>query len=259
MTEWPLTSDASRQRIVERSETIARVKQVARRHLVEHGVAGVHLPAIARELSMPVPEISKYVASLDTLLAELVADLWGELADAIEAATCVSSTLIWDRLVDGARALRRWAITHPQEFRLLFGISNPAATVLPDAPYVMSGHRFGDAFGVLFVELWDTRRFPTDPLEPELEEAMRDYAERVGLPLPPEAVAVFVGCWTRLYGAITLDVLGHVELSAHNAERFFERELVSIGIALGATAEDLLSRTERPQDVLPPAQDTATA
>ncbi|MFN8189217.1 MAG: TetR/AcrR family transcriptional regulator [Nocardioidaceae bacterium] len=249
----------ARQRIVERSETIARVKQVARRHLVEHGVAGVQLPAIARELSMPVIEMSKYVASLDALLVELVADLWGELADAIEEATLVSSVMIWDRLVDGARALRRWAITYPQEFRLLFGISNPAATVLPDAPYVMSGHRFGDAFGVLFVELWETRGFPTDPLEPELEEAMRQYSERVGLPLPPEAVAVFVGCWTRLYGAITLDVLGHVSLSAHNAERLFERELVSIGIALGATADDLLPRTDRPADVLPPAQDTARA
>ena len=237
---------------------IARVKQVARRHLVEHGVSGVQLPAIARELSMPFHEMSTYVASLDALLAELIADLWGELADVIEAATRDSTVLIWDRLVDGARALRRWAITYPQEFRLLFGISNPASKVLRDGPYILSGHRFGDAFGRLYVELWEERGFPTLPLDPELEEAMRAYSERVGLTLPPDAVAVFVGCWTRLYGAITLDVLGHVTLSAREAEQLFERELVAIGESLGATADDLLPRAARTAEVEPPAQDSAS-
>ena len=52
--------------------------------------------------------------------------------------------------------------------------------------------------------------------------------------MPPPALAAFVSAWVRLYGAVTMEVFGHVSFVLSDAEPLFERELVSIARELGA-------------------------
>lgn len=238
MTEWPTASESAYQRQLARSETLTQIKAAARGLLAESGVAAVQLPAIARTSGRPLVEVNRFVVSLDVLMDELIADLWDELAEAIEDAIAGSTDALWDRLADAARTFRRWSIEHPQEFKLLFDSGGLSG----DGPYVMAGLRFGEAFGALYAELWETRGFPAPALDPALEEAMRQYAAQIGLALPPEAVAVFISNWSRLYGSVTTEVLAHVAVQSVDAERLFERELFSIAESLGATAEDLAPR-----------------
>lgn len=218
-----------------RAQTVAEIKAAARRHLVDHGVEGVQLRAIARDLGMTAPALYRYFESHEALLTALVVDLYGELADVVEqAAEAVREEGPWERLGEAARAFRRWSVTHPREFTLLFGSPIPGVGIAPDSPEKASGQRFGQAFGRLFAELWAAKPFPPEELDPRLEQALQDYAEHVGVDMPPPALVAFVSGWVRLYGAVTMEVFGHVSFVLTDAEPLFERELVSMARELGA-------------------------
>ncbi|EUA35487.1 bacterial regulatory s, tetR family protein [Mycobacterium xenopi 3993] len=98
---------ASRQRIE------AQIVELGRRHLVEHGVAGLSLRAIARELGMVSSAVYRYVASRDELLTLLLVDAYDDLADAVEAARDAMAEVWSDDVLAIAHAVRRWALTHP--------------------------------------------------------------------------------------------------------------------------------------------------
>jgi AcrR family transcriptional regulator len=66
-----------------RAATVAEIKQVARRLLVNEGPQNVTLRAIAREMGMTAPGLYRYFPSYDHLLAELVVDIYRELTDAL--------------------------------------------------------------------------------------------------------------------------------------------------------------------------------
>jgi AcrR family transcriptional regulator len=57
-----------------RDWTRAEIKAAALRQLEEHGVEGISLNAVAKELGMTGPALYRYVSSRDELLAELVVD-----------------------------------------------------------------------------------------------------------------------------------------------------------------------------------------
>lgn len=217
-----------------RTQTVAEIKAAARRHLVDHGVEGVQLRAIARDLGMTAPALYRYFESHEALLTALVVDLYGELADVVEQAADAVQGEPWVRLREAARAFRRWSVTHPREFTLLFGSPIPGVGIAPGSPEKASGQRFGQAFGRIFAELWAAKPFPPEELDPALEQALQDYAGQVGVDMPPPALAAFVSAWVRLYGAVTMEVFGHVSFVLSDAEPLFERELVSIARELGA-------------------------
>jgi AcrR family transcriptional regulator len=220
-----------------RAQTVAEIKAAARRHLVDHGVEGVQLRAIARDLGMTAPALYRYFESHEALLTALVVDLYGELADVVEQAADAVDGDPWDRLGEAARAFRRWSVTHPREFTLLFGSPIPGVGIAPDSPEKASGQRFGQAFGRLFAELWAAKPFPPEELDPKLEQALQKYAAHVGVDLPAPALVAFVSGWVRLYGAVTMEVFGHVSFVLSDAEPLFERELLSIARELGAFDE----------------------
>ena len=64
----------------------AQIIELGRRHLVEHGAAGLSLRAIARDLGMVSSAVYRYVSSRDELLTLLLVDAYSELADAVDRA-----------------------------------------------------------------------------------------------------------------------------------------------------------------------------
>ncbi len=217
-----------------REQTVAEIKRVAREHLIAHGPQGVQLRAVARDVGMTAPALYRYFDSLEDLLTALVTDLYVELAVAVEEATAPSRGSLEQRLIGAARAFRSWSIAHPAEFGLLFGSPIPGVDRQDDSPHCVAAQRFGQAFGVLFVEIWMTRPYPvSDDLDPQLRANLTAYGDHVGLPLPPEAVAVFLTSWVRLYGAVTMEVFGHISFALDDAEPLFEAELVGLRRALG--------------------------
>jgi AcrR family transcriptional regulator len=227
-----------------RAETVREIRRAARRVLVEQGAEGLALRAVAREMGMTAPALYRYFDSREDLVEHLVADLYTELSEEMEAAcAAVRPPTTAQKLMAASRTFRRWAMAHRPEFGLIFG--SPAASVIRgrethEGPAHEAGQRFGAIFGALIAEIYLTRPFPVpadDELEPDLREQLADWCEVFPVQLPLGVMQVFLSCWIRLYGMVCMEVFGHLQFALHDAEPMFEAELHRLGEILGVGDE----------------------
>jgi AcrR family transcriptional regulator len=223
-----------------RADTVREIKRTARRVLVEQGEEGLALRAIAREMGMTAPGLYRYFASREDLVEHVVADLYTELADAMEAAcSAADPATAAQKLIAASRVFRTWAMGHRHEFGLLFG--DPADAVLRDrtlqeGPAHEAKERFGSIFGALITELYLARPFPVrteEEIEPELRDQLVECAQVFPVELPLGVVEAFLSCWIRLYGMVCMEVFGHLRFALRDAEPMFEAELHRLGERLG--------------------------
>src|SRR6201992_1869119 len=103
----------------------AQIIELGRRHLVEHGAAGLSLRAIARDLGMVSSAVYRYVSSRDELLTLLLGDGYSALADAVDRARDAMSEVWSDDVVAIAHAARDRAIAHPASWAVLYRRAGP--------------------------------------------------------------------------------------------------------------------------------------
>jgi len=226
-----------------RDATLAEIKATARRQLVANGAEALSLRGVAREMGMTAPALYRYVDSRDDLLVAVVADLYDEVTAALrEAVDALPPEAIGPRLVAASSRLREWAREHRTEFGLLFGSPPPGFAVPAQGPAHEASRRFGLVFADLFAQLWRERPFPHAPVEdldPRLARQLEAYAESLGSPLPPGAIAVFLECWVRLYGLVCMEVFGHLRFALDDAEPMFTDMLRTNARALGFDPDEV--------------------
>jgi AcrR family transcriptional regulator len=210
----------------------AEIKETARRLLAAGGPPAISLRAIARGMGITAPAIYRYFPSLEALVADLCTDLYNELSEVLEAVG-VSDQRGWEgpaaagRLAEMARTFRRWSVTHPAEFALMFGNPVAGADAFEEGSALYAaGARFGAAFLGPFADLWRRNPIPI-PIPPAqtLSAHLRPYFTRYGDDLPVDAVYLVISAWARLYGVVALEVFGHFQWALTDAEPFFETEL----------------------------------
>jgi AcrR family transcriptional regulator len=225
-----------------RADTLREIKATARRVLVEQGADGLALRAIAREMGMTAPALYRYFANREDLVEHVVADIYGDLNEVLEAArdAAVPATAA-AALLATSRTFRRWATGHHAEFGLLFGSPADddvlvAAHGRKEGPALEAALRFGQIFGALIARIYVERPFPVpsdDDLEPALQQQLRAWCETLPVPLPLGVVFVFLSCWIRLYGMVCMEVFGHLRFALADAEPMFEAELHAMCELLG--------------------------
>ena len=231
MTTTPLTR---RERL--RAETVEEIQSTARRMLISDGYDGLSLRAIARAMGMSAPALYRYYASREDLIAALIDELKTELTESLEKVRDAQPDLV-AKLLECSREFRRWAMAHPAEFTLLFTASairldRPRETGRVDP----TGERFGNVFGELITELFLTRSFPIpadEEIEPELRAQLQEWNDCFPEPLPLGVTQVFLSCWIRLYGTVSMEVFGQLKFALSDAGPMFEAELRTLGAMLG--------------------------
>jgi AcrR family transcriptional regulator len=222
------------------------IKEIARRILLEQGAEGLSLRGIAREMGVTAPALYRYFPDRKNLLENLIADLYGELCASMLAAR---DTQPPDRpdlgLIAVSRAFRDWAIRHRPEFALLFGSPigefNPSSALDVDTwqagPAYAAGRRFGGIFAKLVAQLYATRPFPAptdDEIDPRLRSQLSGWSEPLfQASMPLGVLQVFLSCWIRLYGAVSMEVFGHLGFALSDVEPMFEVELRGLAEVLG--------------------------
>ena len=236
-----------------RADTVREIKETARRVLVDQGVDGLALRAVAREMGMSAPALYRYFDSREDLVENVIADLYDELVDVLETARDEARPATAPiQLLACSRAFRRWATTHHAEFGLLFGSAGDG--VVPahgsaghtDSPAELAAKRFGTVFAVLVAQIYAERRFPIpsdDEIEPALQEQLREWCAKFPVPLPLGVMQVFLSCWIRLYGLVCMEIFGHLKFALDDAEPMFEAELHSLAGVLGVA--DAYAELER--------------
>src|SRR5258708_31089286 len=145
-----------------RAATSQEIIQTARRLLISQGSAALSLRAIAREMGMTAPALYRHFGSYETLIHHVVADIFNELSDYVEAAVsaagagqadgrgCAEPDATAIRLITACQAFRRSAVAHPAEFAMIFGGPLPRADRSHHDPLTQCGMRFGQIFMRLF-------------------------------------------------------------------------------------------------------------
>lgn len=185
----------------------AQIIEVGRRHLATDGAAGLSLRAIARELGMVSSAVYRYVASRDELLTLLLVDAYTDLADTVDRAAADGS---WrDRLLDAARATRRWAVTQPARWTLLYGSPVPGYHAPPERT-VAPGTR---VVQTLFDCIADASQAGAvvaiegpapQPLSGDYDRLRAEF----GFPGADDLVTRCTALWAALVGAVSLEVFG---------------------------------------------------
>ncbi|MFW5419180.1 TetR/AcrR family transcriptional regulator [Nocardiopsis sp. CNT-189] len=221
-----------------REATLAEIKENARRQLAEQGPGGVSLRAIARGMGMTAPGLYRYFSSIGDLLNALKADLFTELAEAVEGASSALPPEDTDgRILTSLRAFRTWALANRPEFALMFGLPGPDRSA--DARVLEAARHFAATFFALFDRLLEERRFAL-PAEEDIPPALRAqldaFATETGFTtenVSYGALRVLLSSWVRLYGVVCMEVFDHLSLILGDMEPLFEAELQEVLTPLG--------------------------
>lgn len=230
-------------------ETLTRqILDAARARLRSDGPAALSLRAVARDVGMVSSAVYRYFPSRDALLTRLLLDAYGELGAAVEEADgAIPRDDVGGRWHAACRALRKWCVTHPGDFALLYGTpvpgyAAPRDTVEPATRVVLVLARIvGDANPA------GGRPAPLPPgtdMDESLVAGARQYAvERGCLPddVPAELVVRLLMAWSQLFGTISFELFGHLAGSVNDTEAWFDQVAARLAADLGLARR---SRTE---------------
>jgi AcrR family transcriptional regulator len=194
---------ASRKRIE------AQIVELGRRHLVDHGAAGLSLRAIARDLGMVSSAVYRYVANRDELLTLLLVDAYNELADTVDRARDAMAEVWSDDVTVVARAVRRWAVAHPARWALLYGspvpgYHAPAERTLGPGTRVVGALFDAVAAGIATGDIMLTDAAAPQPIASDFKRVRDEF----GFPGDDRVVAKCFLLWAAIVGAISLEVFG---------------------------------------------------
>ncbi|QFG25006.1 TetR/AcrR family transcriptional regulator [Actinomadura sp. WMMB 499] len=223
-----------------RAATVREISETARRILIEQGPDAVTLRAIAREMGMTAPALYRYFGSHGELLRHLIGEIFTELtAELMAAAKAVPPDDMSAKILEVARQFRRWALAHPREYALLFGVPVRGTDHQGETDFAQEcARQFGWTFMSLFLEMWKKKPFPIpadEDIPADLRVQLVRYRDERGLALPLGVVLVFLKCWIRLQGGVSLEIFGHLEFALTDPEPMFEQMLADLAEILDLT------------------------
>jgi AcrR family transcriptional regulator len=231
-----------------RAATTEEIIRTARQLLVRNGPEAVSLRAIAREMGMTAPGLYRYFDSHEEVLRHVCASIFTELGEDIGRAIEAAGAGAWDgtpdqvtakltvKMTAACREFRRWALAHKAEFGMLFGVPLPG---LDDGRYDIADEcalAFAGTFFTLFLELWGKAPFPVpgdEDIDPGLRGQLIRYRDALGTGIPVGAVLTFLRCWTVLYGAVAMEVFGHMSFALEDPAPMFELTLGQLAELVG--------------------------
>ncbi|MFC9330335.1 TetR/AcrR family transcriptional regulator [Kitasatospora sp. NPDC057015] len=225
-----------------RETTAAEIKTIALKHMAANGTASISLRAIARDMGMTAGAIYSYFDTRDALISALIADVYTSLADTLEAAR--DSRPAEDpagRVMAYGRAYRHWAVTNPEEFRLVYGDSVPDYQPPEGGAAAEAEHRACALLTGIVADAWPRAQHLhvsgthswTD-YDPDFGALVRDSFPG----LPPAAVALSLRVWGRMHGLVSLEVYGHLRPQVLAPEKLYLLEMFDLTKSLGLTCPE---------------------
>ena len=226
----------------QREATYDEIVRVSRALLAE-GVE-LSLRAVAARMGVTAPALYRYVASYQELV-DLVAFEIDQAATEDHLRPAAERQAADDpaaQILAAAVAFRRWALSHPREFSLVF--ANPIADTSCVRRELITTSASGHFFHDRLIDLWHQNHFPhpeLDDLPPDVAEALRDPLLPIDIERVPEGhrgmLWIFINAWAGLYGTVTLEVFGHMDPRIIESGAMFA-EMVSTQLArLGLEGE----------------------
>jgi AcrR family transcriptional regulator len=220
-----------------RALVIADIVTEARRQLATQGASALSLRAVARELGMASSAMYRYVPSRDELLTILITQAYDALGEVTEAAAATGGDAV-HRWRGVCRAIRGWALDHPQEYALLYGSPVPGYHA-PDAT-TGPASRVTLVLTALLADAHRTGhlRVPRDePLPAALAADVEQLARTTAPQVPPPIVARALVAWALLFGQISFELFGRFTGVVHDTDALFDHAVTVTADLLGITPD----------------------
>ncbi|MCK0116309.1 MULTISPECIES: TetR-like C-terminal domain-containing protein [Isoptericola] len=236
----PPASTPRTARALAREAITHEILAAARARLAEDGPAALSLRAVARDVGMVSSAVYRYVENRDALLTALIVECYDELGAAVEDAEAAVADRadVTSRWLAACRAVRTWSVTHPGEFRLLYGTPVPGYAAPPDT--IDPATRLVLVLVAVVADAHDDGAVP--PLSPtaqgdltELVAGARDFVAARGLieDAPPELVVRTLMAWTTVLGTVSFEMFGHLANTVSDPEAWFDVVALRLAADLG--------------------------
>ncbi|MFD5802431.1 TetR/AcrR family transcriptional regulator [Streptomyces sp. NPDC127020] len=180
-----------------RTQVRAEIKEHAWEQIATAGASALSLNAIAKRMGMSGPALYRYFAGRDELITELVRDAYRSLADDFKSAAGSGADL-----AGLAHTLRTWALADPQRYFLVFGTPVPGYHAPDDIT--------GIAAETMAVILDACAALPSDGPATGFDAHVDGHRQWAGgHPAPAAALHRALAFWTRVHGALSLELAGH--------------------------------------------------
>ncbi|MFF3485937.1 TetR/AcrR family transcriptional regulator [Streptomyces sp. NPDC002701] len=196
-----------------RAQVRAEIKEHAWEQLATAGASALSLNAIAKRMGMSGPALYRYFAGRDELITELIRDAYRSLADTFRSAAASGPDL---RAL--AHALRDWALHDPQRYFLIYGTPVPGYHA-PDDVTAIAREIMATLLDACAALPPDT---PAAPFHTHLDQHRR-WAD--GHPAESAVLHRALTFWTRLHGALSLELAGHFAGMGFDPALLFGAEL----------------------------------
>lgn len=206
-----------------RQATIGEIKEAALAQIASQGAGALSIRGVARAIGMSPAGLYRYYDGLDSLLTELIADAYGDLASAVEEGTR-SPGAPARRLLAGMLAYRRWCVEHQGRFLLIFGTPIPGYVAPEEGPTVEASRRIGAAFFEVVHEGWRTGTLALRAPARTATSREREFLAGTAPDLPAPWLSAFVSTWAHIHGLVTLEVLGQLDWLYPDGEWFYRLE-----------------------------------
>jgi AcrR family transcriptional regulator len=234
----PAPSASLSRRDRRKQETFTDIKAAAIRQLTADGVAGISMRAIARELDMTASAVHYYFPSRRALIDELTIDGFTALAEVLREQYERSAVLPpAERWLAVARIHRAWALQHPELYLMIYGSTGGGTRRVNQR----AARAMWEVVAVLFALMRDCvghGDIDTPRLEAGIPGPLREQftdwrqtADGIG-DLPDGALAACMFCYSRLHGAIVLELSGHVPPQLADRDALFDLQITHTAEAL---------------------------
>ncbi len=217
--------------------TREEIKQVARRQIAQEGAPSLSLRSIAREMGLTPPALYRYFNNRDDLVTALIVDAYNSLADSLTTAAEEHPPHHYaERFLAFALAYRAWAVSHPQDYALVFGTpipgyQGPVEIIVPVASRSMA----------LLLALLETAhqagqlKLPAiyAYLPPVLDSLLQSWQQRYGVTPPTPVLYVALAGWGQLHGLVTLELFHHLQPMVSDPEQLYRYETLALCQRLG--------------------------
>lgn len=230
-----MTDSAPRRaRDIARAQLTTEITDTARRHLVEHGAAGLSLRAVSRELGMASSAIYRYFPSRDALLTQLIIDAYDALGAAVEEAEGgVARHDVLGRFRAIGHAVRAWARANPHEYALIYGSPVPGYAAPSDT--IDPATRVTTVLLRLLADV-EAAGLPAPeplPIDPGLDRQLGAIVEALGVDADRTRLLHGIGVWVQLYGLVTFELFGQFTNIFDDADALFAAQVDLMAARLG--------------------------